>query len=65
MGYSTYVPPPPPPDISETKAKQEVCKTLHLYNGKELFSPQEVERILLDVNAKMGENDRKIGEKFD
>lgn len=64
MGYTNYIPPKPAPDISEKDAKKEVCKTFYKYHGEKL-SPQEVERILLDVNSKMDENDRKIGQKFD
>lgn len=64
MGYTNYIPPKPAPDTSEKDAKKEVCKALYKYHGNQL-SPQEVERILLDVNSKMDENDRKIGQKFD
>ena len=64
MGYSTYLSPPLSPDISEEAAKKEVCKSLELYYGRQI-GIQKVEKVLLDVNSKMDDNDRKLGQKLD
>ncbi|WNE40958.1 MAG: hypothetical protein mread185_000415 [Mycoplasmataceae bacterium] len=64
MGYSMYIPFLPSSGISEDEAKKEVLKALSKYHPS--TTPEEVEKILLDVNSKMSKSDReKINKEFD